>query len=85
MAWEIVVIWAIVIATLVWFHRDERRIKAERLAHRARYFATAPAYRYEIAVSAQPAAAPQARAHRRYLDLLQQTRSARKNSSQTRL
>lgn len=79
MAWEIVAIWAIVIATLVWFHKDERRIKAERLAQRARYFATAPAYRHEVAVPTQPgASAPQARAHRRYLDLLQQTRRAEK-------
>lgn len=74
MAWEIVAIWAIVIGTLVWFTRDERRLKSERLAERARYFATAPAYRHEVRVAGQSAPPPQASAHRRYLDLLQQTR-----------
>ena len=76
MAWEIVAIWAIVIPTLVWFVHDERRIRAERLAERARYFATAPAYRHEVRlpVSARAPTPPQAAAHRRYLDLLQQTR-----------
>ncbi|MCW5721223.1 MAG: hypothetical protein KIS86_08780 [Devosia sp.] len=86
MAWEIVAIWAICIGTLLWFRHDERRIRSERLDRHARYFASAPAYRHQVAV---PAAArvptpPQAKAHQRYLDLLERTRR-QKNSTEARL
>lgn len=52
MVWQLLAMWAIVIVALVWFVRDERRIKAEaRLAEAARYYAHAPRYRH---VSSQP-------------------------------
>lgn len=43
---ELIAIWTIVIATFVWFFRDERRIREQRLMARARHYATAPAYRH---------------------------------------
>ena len=51
MAWELLAIWAIVIATLIWFVRDERRLAAQRLEARARHFATAPAYRHQTSAA----------------------------------
>ncbi|MHA6689357.1 hypothetical protein [Devosia sp. A449] len=60
MAWELLAMWAIVIATLVWFVRDERRVRAEaELERSARYYAHAPKYRH-IRVE-QPPAPPQRR------------------------
>lgn len=45
-AWQLLAIWAIVLGTLVWFVRDERRLEADRaLARAARYYAHAPRYR----------------------------------------
>ena len=72
MAWEIVAIWAIVVATLVWFRRDEDRERSKALAEQARYFATAPRYRHRHIPKSEPLAEtpPQAMVHRRYLDLL---------------
>lgn len=56
MAWEMLAIWAIVIATFIWFIRDEKRLHAEAALKRAaRYYAHAPQYRH---VSAEPAEAP---------------------------
>ncbi|KRA47638.1 hypothetical protein [Devosia sp. Root635] len=56
MAWEVLAIWGIVIATTVWFFRDERRLRAEAdLKQAARYYAHAPKYRH---VSVEPAEAP---------------------------
>jgi hypothetical protein len=43
---EIVAIWAIIAATLVWFVRDERRRRAAALAEKARFYARAPKYRH---------------------------------------
>ena len=63
MAWELVAMWAIVIATVVWFIRDERRLRAQaELQRAARYYAHAPRYRH-VAPNpvAQPVVAPQAR------------------------
>lgn len=52
MVWQLVAIWVIVAATIVWFVRDERRLQAEaRLAAAARYYAQAPQYRH-VTVSA---------------------------------
>lgn len=56
MAWELLAMWAIVIATVIWFIRDERRLRAEaELKRAARYYAHAPQYRH---VSVEPAEAP---------------------------
>jgi hypothetical protein len=47
MAWQLLAIWVITIGTVVWFVRDERRLRAEaRLAVAARYYAHAPKYRF---------------------------------------
>ena len=46
MVWQLAAIWIIVITTLLWFIRDERRVRAVRLERQARYFAHAPQYRY---------------------------------------
>lgn len=44
---ELAAIWIIVIATFIWFFRDERRLRQAQLEAQARYFATAPDYRHE--------------------------------------
>lgn len=42
-AWQLLAIWAIVLSTIVWFVRDERRLEEERvLARAARYYAHVP-------------------------------------------
>lgn len=46
MAWQVLAIWIIVAASLVWFMRDERRRRLVTLERRARHFATAPAFRH---------------------------------------
>jgi len=46
MVWQLVAMWAIVLATLGWFVRDERRLRHARLDAAARYYAQAPQYRY---------------------------------------
>jgi len=57
MAWEMVAIWVIVVATLVWFVRDEKRRRADaRIAEAARYYAHAPSYRHRAVEP--PAAVP---------------------------
>ena len=56
MAWELLAMWAIVIVTIIWFIRDEKRLQAEAdLELAARYYAHAPKYRH---VSAEPTAPP---------------------------
>jgi len=56
MAWELLAMWGIVIATIIWFIRDERRLRAEaELKRAARYYAHAPQYRH---VAVEPAAEP---------------------------
>ena len=56
MAWELLAMWAIVVATIIWFIRDEKRLRAEaELKRAARYYAQAPKYRH---VSVEPAEAP---------------------------
>jgi hypothetical protein len=42
MAWELLAIWAIVAATIIWFVRDERRQQHERNDVQARLYAAAP-------------------------------------------
>lgn len=42
MIWEVLAIWAIVIAAVIWFIRDERRLAWERLEGQARRFAVHP-------------------------------------------
>jgi hypothetical protein len=60
MAWELLAIWAIVIATIIWFMRDEKRRGERDLDRKARHFATAPAYRFAPRPeTAAPPAAPQ--------------------------
>lgn len=59
MAWQVLAIWAVTIATIVWFVRDERRLKTEAaLAQAAQYYAQAPKYRYQVSA---PVPAPSAR------------------------
>ncbi|KFC68778.1 hypothetical protein FF80_01732 [Devosia sp. LC5] len=42
-AWQLLAIWAIVVSTIVWFVRDERRLESERaLVRAARYYAHVP-------------------------------------------
>ena len=54
MAWELLAMWGIVIATIIWFIRDEARLRAEaELERAARYYAHAGKYRH---VTAEPAA-----------------------------
>lgn len=38
MIWQVLLMWVLVIATLVWFVRDERRLKAEAAQAQARQF-----------------------------------------------
>lgn len=62
MAWELVAIWAIVLLTLIWFVRDERRLRAEReLAEAAGYYAHASKYRPVEARKVAPPPPPQRR------------------------
>ena len=49
---ELVVLWAIVIGTVAWFIRDERRLKAEALDRAALGFARSPHYRRADTTSA---------------------------------
>ncbi len=53
MFWEILAIWIIVVATLIWFFRDERRIGDDRLKAQARRFATESIWRHRA--SGEPA------------------------------
>jgi hypothetical protein len=63
MAWEILAIWAIVIPTITWFVRDEKRREAElAIARAARYYAHEPKYRHRSAERFE--AAPPAPARR---------------------
>ena len=54
MAWELIAVWAIVIATLIWFVRDERRRHARKLDAMARHFATAAAWRHRVTRPGEP-------------------------------
>lgn len=59
MAWELLALWAIVVGTVVWFIRDEKRLRAEAdIARAARYYAHAPKYRHVSAAPIEPPAAP---------------------------
>lgn len=56
MAWELFAIWAIVVATTVWFVRDEKRRRRDAdIAYAARYYAHAPKYRHVTVEQALPA------------------------------
>ena len=54
MAWELVAIWLIVAATVIWFIRDEDRIKQQKLAERARLYATGAAWRHMPRPAVEP-------------------------------
>ena len=58
MAWELLAIWLIVAATLVWFVRDEKRLRLDRLAARARQYATGSAWRHREPAPPAPLPAP---------------------------
>jgi hypothetical protein len=60
MAWELLALWMIVVGTVTWFIRDERRLRAEAdIARAARYYAHAPKYRHVSAeVAEQPTLPP---------------------------
>lgn len=52
MVLELLAIWAIVIVTVIWFVRDERRLAADAdLARAAAYYAHASRYRHAVAQS----------------------------------
>ena len=56
MAWELLALWMIVVGTVVWFIRDEKRLRLNAdLERAARYYAHAPKYRH---VTAEPAEQP---------------------------
>jgi O-acetyl-ADP-ribose deacetylase (regulator of RNase III) len=56
MVWQVLAMWTIVIATITWFVRDERRVRYEAaVAKAARYYAHAPKYRH---MTAEPVAVP---------------------------
>lgn len=63
MAWELLAMWAIVIVTLIWFVRDEKRLRAEADIERAsRYYAHAAKYRHLTPErAAEPIPAPSLR------------------------
>ena len=62
MAWELLAMWAIVIVTITWFIRDEKRVRAEADVQRAaRYYAHAPKYRHIAVEPAEAVAVPQRR------------------------
>ena len=66
MAWEILAIWLIVSATVIWFVRDERQRKSNAaLARSAAYYAHAPQYQHRSVET--PVSVPQP-AVRRTLD-----------------
>lgn len=47
MAWQLLAMWVVVVTTVVWFIRDERRRRADREIERAaRYYAHAPRFRH---------------------------------------
>lgn len=54
MVWEILAIWIIVVATLIWFFRDERRIGDERLKDQARRFATESIWQHRASSETAP-------------------------------
>lgn len=59
MAWQILAMWSIVIVTITWFVRDEKRQRRDNeLAEAARYYAHAPKYRHVTAEPAVVEAAP---------------------------
>lgn len=61
MVWQVVAIWAIVIGTITWFVRDERRLRRDAaLTEAAAYYAHAPKYRHVVAEPA-PVPTPPAR------------------------
>jgi hypothetical protein len=52
---QLVAIWAIVIASVVWFVRDELRLRRlARLSQAARFYAAAPQYRH-VLIESDPA------------------------------
>ena len=58
MVWQLLAIWTIVIVTLIWFVRDEkRRVADAAMARAARYYAHAPRYRH---AAPEPVVAPPA-------------------------
>ena len=62
MVLELLAIWAIVIATVIWFVRDERRLAADAdLARAAAYYAHASKYRHAM-VHSDPVPQPRPRA-----------------------
>lgn len=84
MAWQLLAIWVITIGTVVWFVRDERRLRAEaRLAEAARYYAYAPQYRFGPRTIVPQPAAPKPRtgsllrSDRAYFDQLISQRARR--------
>lgn len=77
MVWQVLAMWGIVILTITWFVRDERRLRREAvLVKAARHYATAPQYRHvtvQLPMSV-PAPAPRvgglSRSQREFLETL---------------
>lgn len=56
---ELLALWTIVVGTVIWFIRDEKRLRAEADIERAaRYYAHAPKYRHVPARPTEPPAPP---------------------------
>ena len=59
MGWEVLALWLIVAGTVIWFIRDEKRLRAEADIERAaRYYAHAPKYRHAPRLPAEEAVPP---------------------------
>lgn len=50
MAWELLAIWVLVAATLIWFFRDEKSRAEARLVKAAELYATGAAWRHRSTV-----------------------------------
>lgn len=57
MEWQLLAMWMIVLTTMLWFVRDERRLRAAVLARQARYFAS-PAYKHPRRFGPAPITVP---------------------------
>ena len=57
MEWQLLAMWMIALTTMLWFVRDERRLRAAVLARQARYFAS-PAYKHPRRFGPAPITVP---------------------------
>lgn len=80
MIFQVLAMWGIVGATIVWFMRDEKRRRDTALSARALVYAKAPHYRHQVADEAVQPAMPLARqaglsaADRAYFEMLRKAK-----------